>query len=198
MAVTLPALPAPNDANPVLIDYGTMQRPGTGAAAQRLNRPGSRYKIDLSFPPMPNKDTGRVFLSRLLRGKSQGIITEFPLLGMNQGAPGTPVVNGSAQSGMTINLRGLTAGYVIQEGYWLSISNGGRSYLHNVAAAVTASEAGLAAVQITPALRFPFADGAVVKLDQPVIDGFVVGEEWGWRMMLDHNLGLSVTIEEWG
>jgi len=198
VAVTLPDLPAPNGATPTLIDYGSMQRPGTGAAAQRLDRPGSRFRIDLQFPPMPNKETGMVFVSRFLRGKTQGIITDFPLLGVNQGAPGSPVVDGAAQSGTTLNIRGLTAGYQIKEGYWFSVSNGARSFLHNVAATVAAGSDGKAAVQITPALRFPFANGAVIKLAQPVIDGFVVGEEWGWQMDLAHHVGLAVTIEEWG
>lgn len=198
MAITLPDNPSPNAASPTLIDYGSVQRPATGAAAQRIDRPGSRFRIEIGFPPMPNKETGRVFVSRLLRAKTEGLQIEMPLLGVDQGVPGSPVVDGAGQSGTTLNLRGLTPHYAAREGYWLSISNGTRRFLHNVAAPAAADATGDMTVTITPALRYPFADGATVDMAHPMIDGFVLGEEWGWQMGLDHNLGLSVAIEEWG
>lgn len=196
MPVELPSTPAPNSANPTLLDYGGIMRPGSGAAAQRVDRAGSRFRIEVGFPPMPAA-TGRVFLARLIKAKREGIRLAYPLLGVSQGSPGSPVVNGAAQSGTTLNVRGLTGGYAVQEGYWLSISNGTRSYLHVVTAAATAS-GGTMSISIAPALRFPFADGAAVNLTSPVIDGFVVGEEWSWAMDINHHLGLSVAIEEWG
>lgn len=196
MPVELPSTPAPNSANPTLLDYGGIMRPGSGAAAQRVDRAGSRFRIEVGFPPMPAA-TGKVFLARLIRAKREGIKIAYPLLGVSQGSPGSPVVNGAGQSGTTLNVRGLSGGYAVQEGYWLSISNGTRSYLHVVTAAATAS-GGTMSISIAPALRFPFADGAAVNLTSPVIDGFVVGEEWSWAMDINHHLGLSVAIEEWG
>lgn len=196
MPVELPATPKPNSANPTLIDYGGIMRPASGAAAQRIDRAGSRFRIEVGFPPMP-ADTGRVFLSRLVKAKRDGIKIEYPLIGVSQGSPGSPVVNGAGQSGTTLNVRGLSAGYQVKEGYWLSISNGSRSYLHVVTAAATAS-GGAMAISIAPALRYPFADGAAVNLSAPVIDGFVVGEDWSWELDINNHMGLSVSIEEWG
>lgn len=196
MPVELPSTPAPNSVNATLIDYGGIMRPGSGAAAQRVDRAGSRFRVDVGFPPMP-ANTGRVFLARLVKAKREGIKISYPLLGVSQGSPGSPVVNGAGQSGTTLNVRGLSGGYAVQEGYWLSISNGTRSYLHVVTAAATAS-GGTMSISIAPALRFPFADGAAVNLTNPVIDGFVVGEEWSWALDINHHLGLSVAIEEWG
>lgn len=197
MPVELPSTPAPNSASPTLLDFGGVVRPGSGAAAQRVDRAGSRFRIDVGFPPMP-ADTGRVFLARLVRAKREGIKLQYPLLGVSQGSPGTPVVNGAGQSGTTLNVRGCTSGYAVKEGFWFSVSNGSRSYLHVVTAAATADTGGLIALSIAPALRFPFADGAALNLTAPVIDGFVVGEEWSWEMDINHHLGLSVSIEEWG
>lgn len=196
MPVELPSTPAPNSVNATLIDYGGIMRPASGAAAQRVDRAGSRFRVEVGFPPMP-ADTGRVFLARLVKAKRDGIKLAYPLLGVSQGSPGSPVVNGAGQSGTTLNVRGLTNGYAVKEGYWLSISNGTRSYLHVVTAAATAS-GGSMSISIAPALRFPFADGAAVNLSSPVIDGFVVGEEWSWALDINHHLGLSVSIEEWG
>lgn len=197
MPVTLPASPAPNSVNATLIDYGGIMRSGSGAAAQRVDRAGSRFRIEVGFPPIP-ADEGRVFLARLIQAKRDGIRLAYPLLGVSQGVPGNPVVNGAGQSGTTLNVRGCTVGHKVQEGYWLSISNGTRSYLHLVTSTAMADAAGQMALSIAPALRFPFADGASINLISPIIDGFVVGEDWSWELNLNHHLGLSVTIEEWG
>lgn len=197
MPIELPSTPAPNSVNATLIDYGGILRPGSGAAAQRVDRAGSRFRLEVGFPPM-TADTGKVFLSRLIQAKRDGIKLAYPLIGISQGSPGTPVVNGAGQSGTTLNVRGCTAGYSVQEGYWLSISNGTRSYLHVVTAAATANGTGNIALTIAPALRYPFADGAAINLTAPVIDGFVVGEEWAWSLDINHHVGLSVSIEEWG
>lgn len=198
MAVTLPSDCVPNGVAASLIDYGGVQRPATGAAAQRIDRAGSRFRFDVSFPPMPNATTGRVVLSRLLRAKREGLLIEMPLPSAPQGPAGTPVVDGAGQSGTTLLVRGCLPYYAAKEGYWLAISNGSRSYMHNVAAPARADATGDLSLLITPALRYPFADGAAINLCNPVIDGFVVGEELGWQIDLAHNLGLSVTIEEWG
>lgn len=198
MPVTLPDDPAPNGVTATLMDYGGIIRPATGGAAQRIDRAGSRFRMDFTFPPMPSAETGRVFVSRLLRAKSEGIRIEFPLASSQQGAPGVPLVNGAGQSGTTIVLDGLAPYYLAREGYWLSISNGTRLYLHNVTAPAAADGSGNMTLAITPALRFPFADNAVVELAHPIVDGFVVGEEWAWQLDLAHHIGLSVTVEEWG
>lgn len=197
MPVELPATPAPNAVSATLIDYGGIMRSGSGAVAQRVDRAGSRFRIEVGFPPMPAA-TGRMFLARLIQAKRDGIKIAYPLLGVSQGSPGSPVVNGAGQSGTTLNVRGCTAGYAVQEGYWFSVSNGTRSYLHVITAAATANGTGQMALSIAPALRFPFADGAAINLTAPVIDGFVVGEEWSWEMNVNLHMGLSVTVEEWG
>lgn len=194
--IDLPVSPAPNGVNPRLIDYGTVLRSPTGGASLRVDRAGSRFAAEISWPPM-KAEVARVFVSRLLDAKSEGLRIEFPLLDVSQGIPGTPVVDGAGQAGKTLAVRGLTPGYVAKEGYWLSIEDaGGQHYLHNARSTVVADGSGAAVLAITPALRVPFADGATVHLAKPMIEGLVLGDEFGWQIPVNKLIALSVTIEE--
>ncbi len=193
--VELPDCPAPNGAQPALIDFSLTQRPSTGAAVLKVHRKGSRYRAMISYPPML-PSVSRVFVSRLLKAKREGLRIPYPLI-EPQGAPGNPVVNGAGQTGTTLNIRGLTPGYAIKEGYWLSIEDAnGQHYLHNAGAAVRASASGTASLPISPELRVPFADGATIHLAKPMIEGFVDGNEWSWQIPLERFIAIEFPIEE--
>lgn len=194
--IELPETPAPNGVTTALLDYGGVLRPALGGAALRLDRAGSRFRAEVSYPPM-KAATARVFVSRLLDAKSEGLRIEFPLLGINQGIPGAPVVDGAGQSGKTLAVRGLTAGYAFKEGYWLSIEDAaGQHYLHNCRSNAVADGSGDAEISITPALRVPFADGDSIHLAKPMIEGLVDGEEWSWQIPVERLIALVVPIEE--
>jgi hypothetical protein len=186
---------APNDCTPFLVDYGGVLRSAIGGASQKIDRLGTRFRVELTYPPLFGND-GRIFVSRLIRAKREGLRIEYPLLSVNQGAPGSPVVNGSGQTGFTLAVRGLTPSYAGKEGYWLSIVRSGQHYLHNVTADFTANSSGVATLSIFPALRVPFLDGDVVHLAKPMVQGFVDGDEIGWQMSLAHHVNFSVAIEE--
>lgn len=198
--IELPELPTPNSVSPALIDFGFVQRPALGARGTRIERAGSRYRAEIGFPPM-RADVARVFVSRLLRAKSEGLRIEFPLLEVSQGTPGTPLVDGGGQAGKTLNIRGLTPHYAFREGFWLTLvdgAGGGARYLHNCASAVAAGADGRTTIALAEALRAPFADGATILLARPTIEGFVTGEEWQWQIPVERLIALSVPIEEWG
>lgn len=192
--IELPERPAPNGVTPRLIDYGSIMRSPVGGASLRLDRSGSRFAAQITFPPM-RAETARIFISRLLDAKSEGLRIEFPLQ-FSQGSPGAPVVDGAGQAGKTLAIRGLTPGYRFKEGYWLSIVKDGRHYLHNCRSTVAADATGDATISITPALRVPFPDGAVIHLAKPMIEGLVDGNEWTWAIQLDGLTALAVPIEE--
>lgn len=194
--IELPECACPNGVEPSLIDYGGILRSAAGAASQRLDRKGSRFALRITYPPMCCEDA-KVMVSRLLRAKREGLRVPFPLLGCSQGSPGAPVVNGAGQAGTTLNVRGLTPSYMAREGYWLSIVDAnGRHYLHNIHTPVTADATGNATLQITPALRVPFADGAVIHLAKPMVEGFVDGDSWGWQVPVDKLIAVQFTMEE--
>lgn len=194
--ITLPDIPSPNGVAPRLMDYGSVLRPALGGAALRIDRAGSRFGAEISFPPMP-ANVARVFVSRLLDAKSEGLRIEYPLLGVSQGIPGLPVVDGAGQAGKTLAIRGLTPAYAFKEGFWLSIEDAtGQHYLHNCRSNIVAGAGGLATISITPALRVPFANGATIHLAKPMIEGLVDGEAWSWQIPVERLIALSVPIEE--
>ena len=197
--ILLPERPALNGAQPALIDHGRALRPSTGARVQRLNRKGNRFRIMASLPPM-EPEVSRIFVSRLLDAKAdpEGLRIPFPL-SIDQGAPGAGEVASEGQAGTSLAVRGLTRGYWIKEGYWLSIENAaGQHYLHRARGAVQVDGAGNAVIPIGPELRWPFEDGARVHLAKPMIEGFVEGDEYSWTIPVNKLIALEFPLEEWG
>lgn len=204
--IELPDGVVPNAATPALIDFGGTQRPSSGAALLRIDRPGNRYSVQMSLPPKIMEGQGRVIVSRLIRAKSAGLRVPFELAGVDQGLPGAPVVdwagsNGAAPAGMFLPLRGLTPGYPAKEGFWLSIAEplpggGVQHYLHNVAALSVAGADGTAVIALSEMLRAPFPDGAAVHLEKPWIEGMVQGDGRAWEISVDHLVALEFAIEE--
>mgnify|MGYP003387283616 CR=1 FL=1 len=194
--IDLPEHPAPNGATPALVDFGGFNTPALGGEVQRIDRMGNRFRAQFSFPPMPSLDIGRVFVSRLIRGKTEGIRLPWPLLSFDPGAPGVIVVNGAGQSGRSLTVRSGNPHYVIREGQFFSVVKSGRHYLHVADAQVILDASGAGTVPLSPMLRVPFPDGAVCHFAKPMIEGYVQGAEWAWQMALDHNFGISFAVEE--
>ena len=162
----------------------------------RVDRPGNRYRIAVSLPPLENAGLGRVVVARLLQGKTEGMRIEYQLCGVDQGSPGEPRIKGADQAGRNILIDGCRPGYGVGEGYWLSIETDGQHYLYNVAEPAVADGAGEMAIKLTPELRKPPADNDVVHLQHPMIEGAVRGEEASWQMSLAHHVGIQFEIEE--
>jgi hypothetical protein len=193
--ITLPDGVGPGDASPALLDYGFLQRTGAGGETTRIDRMGSRYRVAFSFGPF-SPILGNVMVSRLLAAKSKGIRLPYPLL-RDQGYPGSPLVDGAGQSGETLSLKGVTPGYACLEGYWISIEDqNGRHYLHNVQQTGVATTGGLLEIQITPMLRWPFLNNAVVHIAKPMVEGFVDGDEWAWNLSVNRVVPIEFTVEE--
>lgn len=194
--IELPSLPAPVNAEPALIDFGGWVTPPLGGRTQRVDRLGNRFKIAVTMPPMPSQDVGRVFVRRLIAGKFEGVRMEYPLLSFAPGIPGNPVVNGNGQAGRSLAVRGFAPGYQVKEGQFFSHVHAGGRCLYVSDGNVTANGSGVAAVPISPMLRVQPADGDVLEFAQPMIEGFVRGEEWSWTMSVDHLMRLQFELEE--
>lgn len=191
--IELPASPAPNGMEPALLDYGIVQR---GASSLRVNRAGNRYRVAFSYPPM-QPEKAHTFTGRLTRAKRDGVKITLPLI-VPQGSPGAPVVDGVGQSGTSLAVRDLNAGYPAKEGFWLTIYEAdGTGYLHQVVETVRADASGNATLAIEPPLRAPFADGDPIELAAPTVEGFVDGEEWGWSIPVNRLVAVSFTVEEY-
>ena len=194
--IELPSSPAPRDAVPELLDYGMHLTPATGAKILRVDRAGSRFAIAVQYPKM-TADEARVFISRLLRAKNEGVRIPYPLQGVGQGNPGTVLVDGANQEGTRLKLRAVSRGYRFKEGFWLSIEDGsGQHYLHNCAQNFGVGDDEVADIAIWPPLRVPFDDGNRVHIAKPMIEGVMTGSNWSWGVPLDKLPELEFTITE--
>ena len=193
--IDLPDEPGPVSATPALLDFGAFLTPPLGGPLQRIDRLGGRFRISVSMPPLRGAQ-GRVWVSRLIRGKSEGVRMPLPLQGFDPGAPGSPVVDTAGQAGSTLKLRGCTPNYIFREGQFFSVVTGGRHHLISVAAETIAGSDGKVTLPIHPLIRVQHLDGDVVHVGKPMIEGFVVGEELAWEMQLAGFVGLSFELQE--
>lgn len=195
MTIDLTSLSA-QVAAPRLLDWGSELVPSLGGVTQRLNRLGSRHAIDVSLPPMRIEPDGRLWVSRLKRGKSEGVKFAFPQVDFDPGAPGTPLIKTAVSGGTSFTIKGLTASYAIKEGQWLSVIHSGRSYLHSVDTQVIADASGDATVTVTPMLRSALSANDVVNFAKPIIEGSLSGNEVAWTLEMARTVGLQFTITE--
>lgn len=195
--IDLPTTKLPAGVTPAFIDNGGTMRSATNAKGLRLNRLGSHFRAAVTMP-LHKSEEAAPLIADLIAAKQEGLRMRYPLQGVNQGGSGAPVIDGAYQSGRTLLLRGLTPGYVVEKGYWLSIVDElGGHYLHNVFAGAAVGASGQVSIQIRPMLNYPFQDGAVVHLDQPMIEGEVLGSEQSWQIVRGGRVtGLAFTIEE--
>ena len=194
MAVlTLPSSPQPRSVTPRLITARNELTPAFGGTVQRLNRKGSRYALAVELPPMKYVDA---LAWDDLMAEVDTVLMTVPQPGLVIGSPGTPLVNGAGQSGSSLTLDGLTGGYVIRKGQWLSVVISGRRFLHRAASAATASGGGTVTVALRTMLRSPPPDNAVVEIAAPMIEGFARMADDALAVGIEHLVSLSFTIEE--
>lgn len=188
----------PSGCEAALVDFGQLLRPSLGGKVQKVDRPGSRWRLKFTVPIQSASDALAV-ASDLISAKRQGIKIDVPLMGISQGSPGSPLVNGANPSGTSLPLKTMTAGYVLKKGYWLTLVDaGGDYYLHKVMADATVSGGGTVTATIEPPIRQPFADGATVLIATPRVQGWIT-DEVGWAMVPGELVGgYSFTVEEAG
>lgn len=196
--ITLPTGVTARSVKTSLLDYGFINRPSSGAPAQRYDRLGSRYAMEFELPPLPG-DVARVVKARLTKAKSQGLRMPVPLFDGAQGSAGVPLVDGTDSAGTMLKLKGLTPGWMAREGYWLNVTDAdGALYLYDIAEPVRAGTDGKATLTLGIPLRCVLADGAVVRIANPVIEGLVTSEV-GWIDPVGRVVsGITFTVEEMG
>ncbi len=179
------------------VDLGFVQE-GSAGLGDRIDRPGNHFACEATFPPM-KPDLARRFATRVHRATREGLRIEIPLLGVHQGLPGAPVVDGDGQAGTALALRGLTPHYAAKEGFWLTATEAltGQRYAHRVQGSVAAEADGTVTLEIEPPLRAPLADGDTIELAHPTIEGALLAPA-RVSLAIDQlvRLGASLTIQE--
>lgn len=196
MSILLPTDPGIKSAKPRLRDFGAWLEPPMGGPAQRLNRIGNRFSVDVDVATSPSTTTGRVIVARLMRGLTAGVMLPFPQ-DFDPGAVGNAVVvNGGNQTGSNLALKGFPAGYIVREGQFFSIIYGGRRYVHSAAADTAVAADGSVTLPIFPMLRISPNDGAVCEFAVPMIEGFIPGNELAYSLQTAKFLDVSFTVLE--
>lgn len=190
-ALVLPTDPAPANMSIALISAKNVLAPAFGDGEQELLRKGSRYALTFQMPPT-RYVTSMEWDDLMAEGDT--VVMKVHQPGFDTGAPGTPRVNGAGQSGSALVIDGLTNGYVVRKGQFLSVITQGRRFLYRAKSNVTVS-GGAATVPLRTMLRFPPADNDVVEIAQPMIEGFVrdLGE---WSVGVERLVGLQFTVRE--
>lgn len=194
--ITLPDNIVPNDFQFRVVDLGFVQE-GVAGLGDRIDRQGNHFACQVDYPPL-RPDVARAFVAKMTRAVRLGLRVKIPLLGVSQGYPGDPVVDGDEPAGTSLPLRGVTPGYAAKVGYWLTIVRAADDYraTHLVQTPAVAGEDGTLILDVDPPIRAVFADGDTVLLAKPTIEGVMSAPSWMLTTDRVVRLGATLTIEE--
>ena len=186
----------PRTAVPALIDKSLTQRSAGPGPTNPIYRKGNRYRLRVSMGPFYCEDA-QAYIADLIAGKTEGLRISYPLQ-VSQSGCGALLVDGAGQEGTSLEVKNGTPGFMVRKGFWVSIQNAdGRHYLHNVKSPVRIAADGTATLVLSPELRHPFADEAVVHMAKPMVEGFVEGNEWEWQISGDRVTPIVFALEEY-
>lgn len=195
-ATLLPTTPGYQKSQPHFLDYGVTLSPALGGVAQRLDRLGSRFALDVTIGGIKEGATWRLWAAAMMAGRSAGVAYPWPQPGLVIGTPGAALIDGAGQSGSTLNLKSMTPGYTIAALQAFSIADSGRRYLYLASAAATVLGTGKVALPIFPMLRSSPADATACEFAAPLIEGLLSGAGVNWEHDVDNYVPFSFGISE--
>lgn len=197
MTLILPNRPAPRRMNIKPVSSRNELKPEFGGDVLRLNRKGTKYSADIEMPVMTYA-TGNDFTD--LEGEDETVAILIRQPGVDTGAPGSPVVDGNGQAGMSLTLRNVTPNYAFGRGWYLShIQSTGRMRLYKARADAVADGFGVLTIPLRTMLRYPPADGDLVELARPMIEGYAtIPDDLRDVDALDRLVRMRFTITERG
>lgn len=136
MPLLLPSWPGPQSVTPRPISARGEHRPAFGGPVTRNLRPGTRWAWDFVMPPMRYSES--LDWDDIL-SEDDTVRMEIPQPGIDTGAPGFPLADGTVpepwnRSGRYILAHGMTPNYVMWKGRWLSVEIDGQIYAYKVRA----------------------------------------------------------------
>lgn len=196
--IELPDSPAPANVTPGLLYFGSSITPPLGGPTQTIERLGTRHKLKVTMPPLPNKDAAMAYLSKLRRGKSGGVRMAWPLGGFDPGDPGpAPAIRIERQIGKSFTLQGMRPGYIIKEGQFFSIESDGVHYLYEATEDREVLPTGNAeAFGCHPLIRATHSVGDTVHFVRPMIEGILIGQDLDWELSVEYLNEFEFEIHE--
>lgn len=168
--------------------------PAREGPVQRALSASGRWGFDVTISAKTAADAREW---KRLHQSGELFLFDIPQPGLAVGTPGTPRVAGASQTGNTLNIDGLTPGYTLALGQWLSIVIDGQRYAYMSEANSTADGTGALTAYLMPALRVSPNDNDVVEIETPKMEGYVDVPQGGFRLDVASIMrGLSFTIRE--
>lgn len=185
-------------AEPAMPDYGSLQTPILGGGKiSKVDRIGGGYLLKYTLPPERMEPNGRNIVARCQMAKRQGAIFEVPQVEFSIGTPGTgATVFGAIAGGMTLPITGAAPGYVVRQFQALNITRNGHRYLYFAAQNTTLDGVGSGTIYLTSPLRSKLLGGEAVNLADPVIEGWIQGDNFSWPIDMQRTIGLTFDILE--
>lgn len=171
MTISLPALPrtARFRMRPVYAASKPLV-PAAGGPRLPVNRMGDHWAIEIETRAF-GVACGLALMSKVVRGKGQALAIRIPQIDHDAGPVGAPVIDGAGQSGSLPVLRGLTPHYALAPRF-VTVVTGGRGYTYLSDPAVADGD-GKITLSVWPMLRVPHADGDLVEIAEPWIEGLL-------------------------
>jgi hypothetical protein len=138
---------------------------------QVMQHQGARWEAEISLPPT-KRDEAEEWIAFLfaLQGQYGTFLLGDPLgatpRGSASSAPGTPLVNGASQTGVTLAIDGLpnNATNYLRAGDYIQLGSGAGTRLHKVLENASSNGSGQATLSIWPQLRESPSDNASVTV----------------------------------
>jgi hypothetical protein len=176
---------------------GKMRSPFTGKAYTQTHQ-GQWWEADVALPPML-RSTAEQWIAFLisLKGPEGTFLLGDPDNKSALGTfTGTPIVNGTGQTGVTLNTSGWTSGIVIKAGNYIQLGTGATTRLYKNLQDATAT-GGSASLDIFPRLReTPSGSQSVVISNPKGLFRLIDNNQARWDANRVSVYGLSFSCEE--
>jgi hypothetical protein len=186
---------------PGMPDAGVLQQPVMGGFTNRIGRLGGGHTINLTVPPERMEPDGRKLVAMAQMAKEYGATFEYHQVDFDVGAPmredGTPItIVGAHAGGRTVQITGSTPGYAVKLGQAFNILRGGHPYLYFAGAQTILDDNGAGEITLTRPLRRKLLGGEAVEIRRPVIEGWIVGDNFSWPIDMQRTVGLVFDVME--
>ncbi len=167
---SFPAEPCPIDRKFRWVTNRVIHKSPITGKVQTVDRNGGRWEVDVQLPPLTTAQI-RAWFAALIRAQDDPVYFSPPFSStmLSGGNPGAPLVNGAGQVGTTLVTDAWSAGYVIQDGDFISFNNGSFDELHLIKAGTGLAADGLGNATLTlhPAIQNSPPDNAVIRVASP-------------------------------
>lgn len=178
-----------------IVPAPTRNASATGTNVQHFARLGRHWRFDVSLHAMTQvKSMEWVDLEN----ETDSLVWTIPQGDLVAANEGSPAVNGASQTGSSLDIDGVTLGFVVPAGAFISIVTNSRRYVYRVRTAITLTT-GAGTLDIMPPLRISPNNDDVIEISAPKVEGLVNTSGIGHARRRSNIVsGISFTIEERG